>query len=54
MKITKEKFQEYISLQNDGMFNMLDYNSYKPYTNLSRQEWFEIISNYSKYKEQFS
>lgn len=47
--ITKEHFLEYLRWQRIGRFNMLDYNSWEPYTGLSRSAWFEIVYHYSDY-----
>ena len=52
-EITKEKFEEYRRWQRLGFYNMLDYNSWRTHTTLTEDEWFEIVNNYSQYKEQF-
>lgn len=43
---TKKLYDEYRRCQNLGYFNMLDYESWKPYTTLTRDEWMFIIQNY--------
>lgn len=52
--ITKEHFLEYLRWQRIGRFNMLDYNSWEPYTGLSRSAWFEIVYHYSDYHKKNS
>lgn len=51
--ITKEQFEDYLSCQKSGRFNMLDYNSWSPHTNLTKDEWFEIIRNYSELYDKY-
>lgn len=51
--ITKEKFGEYRVWQGIGYYNMLNYDSWKEHTTLTREEWLEIINNYSKYLEMY-
>lgn len=53
MEITKNKFEEYERWRKLGFFNMLDYDSWQTHTTLTREEWFEILNNYSQYKKQF-
>ena len=54
MEITKEQFEEYVEIQETGMFNMFSPRA-REMSSLSKKEWVYIISNYeeleSKYKE---
>lgn len=54
--ITKEKFEDYLHCQYLGTYNVFDYNSYyrDGLTNLTKDEWKEIIINYLQYKKKFS
>lgn len=52
--ITHGKFREYRRCQSIGWFNMLDYNSWKPYTSLTQDEWFDIIDRYDYYTKLYS
>tara|TARA_R110002012_G_scaffold315115_1_gene528489 strand:+ start:655 stop:828 length:174 start_codon:yes stop_codon:yes gene_type:complete len=49
-KITKEKFNEYLIVQELGFYNMLDPKA-RELTSLNKKEWLEIIKNYSKLKK---
>ena len=53
VNITEDKFSEYRRCQKLGKFNMLDYFNWEPYTTLTECEWFQIISNYRKYLNEF-
>lgn len=55
MEITKEKWQDYRRCQELGYWNMYDYTSYAQHklTKLTKDEWLEIIKNYSKYAAQY-
>jgi len=44
-EITKEKFEEYKSVQECGQYNMLDPLA-REETTLDKKQWFAIISNY--------
>ncbi|MCH5167550.1 MAG: hypothetical protein J1F35_06605 [Erysipelotrichales bacterium] len=46
--ISKSQFENFLSCQKSGRFNMLDYESWSQYTNLTKDEWFEIIRNYGE------
>ena len=54
MEITKDQFEEYVNIQETGMFNMFSPRA-REMTSLSKKEWVHIISNYDelnkKYKE---
>ena len=50
--ITKEKFDEYVTVQKSGMFNMFDPRA-RAMTSLSKNEWVHIITNYTELKEKF-
>ena len=47
MTITKEQFKEYKDVQESGDYNMFDPRA-REMTDLSREQWIEIIKNYSK------
>lgn len=47
-------FAEYVRCQNIGYFNMLDYDSWKDFTSLSRKKWHEIIRNYDRYEQMYA
>ena len=51
--ISRQQFDEYRRCQCLGVFNMLDYNSWKHYTTLTKNEWFEIIKEYDTYYDLF-
>jgi hypothetical protein len=51
--ITREKFQAYESLRELGTINMLDVKAGTELTGLSKDDYYEIITNYKKYKENF-
>ena len=48
MKITKNKFKQYLEVQEMGAFNMLDPRAVE-FTFLTNEEWRFIIKNYDKY-----
>ena len=51
--ITKEKFDEYVTVQRSGMFNMFDPRA-REMTDLSRQQWLDIIKNYDELSKKYS
>lgn len=52
--ISKQDFKEYVNCQNLGYFNMLDYDSWKNYTFLTKEKWYHIIRNYTHYHKMYS
>ena len=48
--ITKEKFDEYVTVQKSGMFNMFDPRA-REMTTLSKDEWVTIMREYEKLSE---
>ena len=48
--ITKEKFDEYVTVQKSGMFNMFDPKA-REMTTLSKDEWVTIMREYEKLSE---
>ena len=52
MEITKEQFTEYTDVQRTGMFNMFDPNA-RACTDLSKNEWIDIMKNYSELKNKY-
>jgi len=51
-EITKEQFEAYVNLQNDGSYNMLD-PMVREICDLTRQEHMNIITNYDTLKLKF-
>jgi len=49
--ITKEKFQRYEEVRKSGVTNMLNINYVCELSELTRDEVFEIMRDYSKLKE---
>jgi len=43
--ISESQFNEYLNVQNTGLFNMLDARA-RSYTSLDEKEWMYIIKNY--------
>jgi len=52
--ITPEKFEAYEDLRLSGAINMLDVVNGSRLTGLTRDEYTEIIRNYSEYWKQFN
>lgn len=48
--ITKEKFDEYVTVQRSGMFNMFDPQA-RAMTTLTKEEWTTIMQEYKKLNE---
>ena len=46
--ITKKQFKDYLSVQEDGLYNMFDPKA-RELTSLSKAQWVNIITNYSIY-----
>ena len=46
--ITKKQFKEYLSVQEDGLYNMFDPKAMEM-TSLNKKQWLNIITNYSIY-----
>lgn len=44
--ISNTQFNEYLNVQNTGLFNMFDPKA-RSYTSLSESEWLYIIANYT-------
>ena len=53
MEITQEKFERYLTIQQNGGYNMLDPMAIA-LTDLSRREWRYILSNYQKLSQKFT
>lgn len=53
VNITADKFSEYRRCQKSGRFNMVEYSNWKPYTTLTEDEWYQIITNYDNYLKEF-
>ena len=47
IQITKEKFDEYEKIRQEGRYNMFDENA-RALSSLSRDEWITIITDYEK------
>ena len=54
VNITEEKFKAYRELQNSGEINMLDYINGCKLTDLTKEEYVNIIHNYKAYREKFN
>ena len=44
--ISESQFNEYLNVQNTGLFNMLDARA-RSYTSLDESEWLYIMANYT-------
>ena len=53
MPITEEQFKEYLSVQEDGLYNMFDPNARK-LSDMSKRKWLFIVTNYSKISEVYN
>ena len=52
MKVTKEQFKAYRRVQKSGQFNMFTPDAILS-TGLDKETYFDIIKNYSDYKEKY-
>ena len=52
VKINRNQWEQYRDVQDSGQFNMFDPRA-RAMTNLSKNEWIHIISNYTDLKEKF-
>ena len=52
VNVTEDDFEMYEDERTSGLFNMLDGRA-RNMSGLSKPVYFEIIKNYSKYKEKF-
>ena len=52
--ITKEKFEDYVQVQESGVTNMFAVNLVSELSGLEKEEILDIMKNYSKYKKQFA
>ena len=52
VKIDRNQWKQYKDVQNSGQFNMFDPRA-RAMTNLSKNEWIHIISNYTDLKKKF-
>jgi len=52
MEISKEQFQQYRNVQDSGMYNMFDPNA-RLCTDLSKNEWIDIMKNYSELRDKY-
>ena len=53
IKITKEKFLDYVRVQESGVTNMFDTRAVIELSGLEKEEVLDIMHNYSKYTLQF-
>lgn len=52
--VTKEMFLKYEELRNSGMYNMIiDDSTVMNIMNISKNDYYDIIHNYSEYEKQF-
>lgn len=49
--ITKEKFEAFTKMQATGKFNMANIGISSAICGLSKEDYIDILHNYSKYKE---
>ena len=52
MAVTREDFEDYLEVQQSGMYNMLSPDAIMA-SGLDKPTYMEIISNYSELKEKF-
>jgi len=52
MEITAEEFNEYLAVQDSGMFNMFEPRA-REMTSLSKKKWVHIISNYNELSDKY-
>ena len=52
--MTKEKFEDYVAVQESGVTNMFDVKTVKELSGLEKEDIKDIMKNYSKYKEQYA
>lgn len=48
--VTREEWQEYRAVQEDGTYNMLDPRA-RDLTSLDKEQWYHIIKNYHYFLE---
>ena len=53
VNVSREDFQEYKNVQESGDYNMFDPRA-REMTDLSKDQWIDIIKNYSKYREMYN
>ena len=53
MEITKEQFEQYLEVQNNGLYNMLDPRA-RQLTDLTEDEWIYIITNYDELSKKYN
>lgn len=51
--ITREKFERYVRVQAEGIYNMFD-NAVQAEADLTIEEHLDIIENYEKYEAEFN
>ena len=51
--VTKETFKKYEKIRASGVTNMMDVKTICLLAGISREECFDIMKNYSKYKETY-
>jgi len=50
--VTNDQFKQFEDVRNGGLFNMFDPQA-RDLTNLTKDEWIEIMSNYDLLKERY-
>ena len=53
VNVSREDFQEYKNVLESGDYNMFDPRA-REMTDLSKDQWIDIIKNYSKYREMYN
>ena len=51
--ITKEKFEDYVSVQKSGVTNMFNISMVMEWSGLSKEECLDIMRNYSEYSDMY-
>ena len=51
--ITKEKFEDYVSVQKSGITNMFNVSVVMECSGLSKDECLDIMRNYTKYSDMY-
>ena len=50
--ITKEQYQEFLQVQQGGLYNMFDIRA-RQMTSLTKDQWIYIMSNYGKLEKKY-
>jgi len=50
--ITKKQYEEYLQVQQEGLYNMFDTRA-RQMTSLTKEQWIYIMSNYGKLEKKY-